>query len=266
MTDAATPGFADRLLGRARGDATPLRPKLSPFYAPMAETSAPLLDDPVQTDAPVVARIETLPDRVPPPADAAPEAPLRQPAIDHRSAPSRPTTTKPAPLMPDPPAQVPAGPPAAPVPRRATVPAQRAASERVAPPPALPANPVIRAADPVLSPPQPTPALTPRPARPQPDIAAALALALARLTGPTPAPAERLMPPEALPAKAEAPAARNTPRQGEPDPAPVHIHIGEIVVAADPAPALPLPAPHRPDWSPVLTLDAYRASRQRGPR
>jgi hypothetical protein len=264
MTDAATPGFADRLLGRARGEPTPLRPKLVPFYAPMPETPEPVLDEPVPSAAPAATRIEAPTGPLPPPAVAAPQAPRRREPVEPWSELMPLTRAEPAPLMPAPPAPVVAGIPVATVPRRAEEPVQRTLAEGAAKPPVPPVGPVIRVADPAPAPAQPTPALSPPAARSQPDIAAALALALARLTGPTAAPAERLMPPE--PPPVDAPASRNTPRHDGPGPAPVHIHIGEIVVAADPPPSPPPAAPRRPDWSPVLTLEAYRASRQRGSR
>jgi hypothetical protein len=254
MTEASQEGFASHLLARARGESSQLRPKLQPYYAPDTEEAAPLIEEVTQE-----ARAEAprRPLEVPEPARAQALHLGRAPDGGTR------TTNHPVPspsgarLMPKDSDAPPAPPPSPDVET-----------------PNITVDDEVRA--PAMEPeerPSSAPAVVqpaPTEGRSAPGVTASLAAAIVRLGGESPNTEPRLMPEESVATGAahlvrpESPA----PRDDATTLPPLHIHIDEIVIAADPAPAEARPEPPRPrpTWQPMLSLDAYRAGRQRGER
>ena len=251
MSDAPAPGgLVARLLDRADGRVTALRPSVRPTFAAEQTRDEPFLETTEETPA------------APPAASPVVTA---SPAERHEAA---------APLPPAPASRLMPVAAAAEAPQAAPVSAAAVAAPgeaSAAPPRVEPSAPAAdapsderpRAAEPRLVPVRSDPAGTHRSDN--------LTAAVMRLLDPSAAGADEPGPPRLAP-QAERPArleARESVGAGRPaDPTPsdaspagVTIHIGEIVIAPEPRAASDTGP--RPAWQPPLSLSDYRASRAR---
>lgn len=248
---APTTGLAARLLARADGQVSALRPQVAATFAAAPDATAPIIE---RTEEIAVG---------PAPSPPRPHDPVR------KDAPRPPADPEPLRLMPDARIELP-------LPRAVPASVAEAADDPVA------ATGDARLADPQpfagRQPGAPPAEQTPQPprdfpgARPGERAADSLSAAVLQLLGPAAAAA----PPAA--ASLDRPAPPATAWPGRPDtqsdaplpaaaaptggPPPLHIHIGELVIAPEPrAPQreAATPAP----WTPPLSLAEYRASRER---
>ncbi|WP_343519445.1 hypothetical protein [Sphingomonas sp.] len=250
MSDApAPPGLAARLLERADGGVSTLRPRIAQTFAAEQARAAPLIERTGEVVAP------------PPPASLRPDAPVGSPS-------AAVTQTVPSPTQRLMPPHVPAAPklaaqtgPTAIEPQPATAAAPLAPADATAPPaPGAVPGPV------------PVSSGSTRRAQYRPRQTDSLSAAVMQLLAPDPAApsATREAPPPPRtdtplrndcpsPPTVSAPAPEPPRRASEPG---LTIHIGEIVVAPEPHPA-PRQAAPRPAWQPPLSLADYRATRAR---
>jgi hypothetical protein len=233
-------GFAARLLRRAEGRVTALRPQIASIFSADATQETPLLK---RTEE-IAETPPASPSHAPnlPAAAAAPQA--RPESAPFRLMPGEPPHVAPANLRPD--AARPASDP------------EIEAAARIPTDPPLPAAAARAAASP----------------RFEERRAGSLSSAMMQLLGPQMAETYPGAPaPEPQPALdalaatgsavpvAAAPAATSA-AAAPTEQAPLQIHIGELVIAPEPRAPVREPAP-RAAWEPPLSLADYRASRSR---
>lgn len=243
-------GLAARLLDRADGGVSTLRPRIPQIFAAEQARAAPMLErtEEVAAAPPASSPRRDAPVAAPPPAVATAAATVAQRLM--------PSLAAPAP-------QVAAG---------ADDPAidPHPATPAPTPTPDAPATPITWPAPGPMSDPGSPPAAR---AQPRPRQTDSLSAAVMQLLAPdtmAPAAAREAEPdrsrdraqvqsnrPAVLAVSAQAPASERAPT--EPG---LTIHIGEIVVAPEPRPAAREAAP-RPAWQPPLSLAEYRATRTR---
>lgn len=251
MNDARpSAGLAARLLDRADGGVSALRPRIAQTFAPEQSRAAPLLErtEEVAASPPATPRRNT--PAAPAPVATAPDASAPQ---ERLMPPPAPPASRAA-AQADEAAVEP--PPGAPLPTSA---------------PSAPASPIAQPSAGPAIPVRPSPRDTHR-AQPHPRQADSLSAAVMQLLAPDPA--APVAPREATlaPVRDNAPVGRERsaiPTVSAPVPIPAHaaaepgltIHIGEIVVAPEPRPARETAS--RPVWQPPLSLAEYRATRAR---
>lgn len=248
---APTTGLAARLLARADGQVSALRPQIAATYAAAPDATAP-----------IVERTEEIA------VGPAPSPPLARDSA-RSAAPRPPADPEPLRLMPEARIELP-------LPRAVPASVAEAADDPVA------ATGDARLADPQpfagRQPGAPPAEQTPQPprdfprAQPGERAADSLSAAVRQLLGPAAAAAppaaalpNRSAPPAtARPGRTDSPAGAPPPAAAAPagGPSPLHIHIGELVIAPEPRAPQREAAPAAP-WAPPLSLAEYRASRER---
>ncbi|MCW4460946.1 hypothetical protein OK349_04450 [Sphingomonas sp. BT-65] len=243
-------GLAARLLDRADGGVSTLRPSIAQTFAAEQARGAPVLERTEEVAAPPPVS----PQRRDASAPVVSAAPTASPALQRLMPPLAPL----APLVATQASE------AAIEPSSSALPAAAA--------PAAPQDPIAQAhagaaSSPVLLPPHGVQRAQPHPRQTDSLSAAVMQLLAPDYVPPAAAPGTTSPPVRedvqmrsdrpAVPAvSAPMPASARAPEPG------LTIHIGEIVVAPEPRPAAREPAP-RPVWQPPLSLAEYRATRAR---
>lgn len=248
---APATGLAARLLARADGQVSALRPQIAATYAAAPDATAPIIE---RTEEIAVG--------------PAPSPPLA-PDSARSAAPRTPTDPEPLRLMPEARIELP-------LPRAVPASVAEAADDAMVamgearltdPRPSAERESAAPPAEPRPQPPRDFPR-----AQPGERAADSLSAAVLQLLGPAAAAAppaaaspDRPTPPAtAWPGGTDTPSDSPLPAAAAPagGPPPLHIHIGELVIAPEPRAPQREAAPAAP-WAPPLSLAEYRASRER---